>query len=788
MKKNSILLILILFLGINSFAQKHTLSLQVKDSNNKKPLEFCNVVIFNNKDSIITKAFTNEKGYANIPLKSGKYKILLQMFGYKSDTIKNVIIRDDTFLDVYKLQPEDYEIKKITVKGQSRRVELDKDVQIITNEQKKGAANTYDVLDKVNGLHYDRYNNKITVDNDDNIIILVNGIEKNPDYIKNINPERLQKVEVIRDPGGKYGLKGYSAIINIVLRSDYKGLDLSASNFMILNYLHKDLPFYEFSFGNVNFNYTNRKINIYAEYSPSVSNFHVNSTKIQRWQDSSKTLFLNPENDIYNATFKNLNHNFDLGLDYYASPKNTFSTEINYSYSPLNLSRQGINQIVEHIINNNVVNSFQMQTLSQTGSKQLDASVFYIGKYNDKNNLNLSYTYSNFNSENNISLLYDTVNTLQYGQNNRIFSEFDAEYNYSFNKKIGFVLGYGNIFKKIDNTFYPNFSDQSIINKFSYKDFRNEAYSYLTFIPNKKIGVKFGIGLENALLSHDKFKKIFNIYEPYFDLKYNPLKFLSIKLKYRADGKYPTVNQLNPFTTVIDFQTIAKGNPDLKPEKYNKISLKFSIMHGLLSIEPYYEFSNNAIITTITRQNNLWLQTFDNAAISKEKGLKINFVAPFGKSIFMQNSFKFFNQAISYNNETHSNKDWSMNSQLIYRNPKSSTMFGLFYQKQLVKNINWQGYSHNGNDLWGLFFQQPLFKQKLNIMLIYSLPINWGMDFVQGSYSKTSMYEEYSYTDLSIIKNMIMFQITYRFSKGKRTKRLDKKINVEQETQTKRLF
>lgn len=788
MKKNSILLILILFLGINSFAQKHTLSLQVKDGNNKKPLEFCNVVIFNNKDSIITKAFTNEKGYANIPLKSGKYKILLQMFGYKSDTIKNVIIRDDTFLDVYKLQPEDYEIKKITVKGQSRRVELDKDVQIITNEQKKGAANTYDVLDKVNGLHYDRYNNKITVDNDDNIIILVNGIEKNPDYIKNINPERLQKVEVIRDPGGKYGLKGYSAIINIVLRSDYKGLDLSASNFMILNYLHKDLPFYEFSFGNVNFNYTNRKINIYAEYSPSVSNFHVNSTKIQRWQDSSKTLFLNPENDIYNATFKNLNHNFDLGLDYYASPKNTFSTEINYSYSPLNLSRQGINQIVEHIINNNVVNSFQMQTLSQTGSKQLDASVFYIGKYNDKNNLNLSYTYSNFNSENNISLLYDTVNTLQYGQNNRIFSEFDAEYNYSFNKKIGFVLGYGNIFKKIDNTFYPNFSDQSIINKFSYKDFRNEAYSYLTFIPNKKIGVKFGIGLENALLSHDKFKKIFNIYEPYFDLKYNPLKFLSIKLKYRADGKYPTVNQLNPFTTVIDFQTIAKGNPDLKPEKYNKISLKFSIMHGLLSIEPYYEFSNNAIITTITRQNNLWLQTFDNAAISKEKGLKINFVAPFGKSIFMQNSFKFFNQAISYNNETHSNKDWSMNSQLIYRNPKSSTMFGLFYQKQLVKNINWQGYSHNGNDLWGLFFQQPLFKQKLNIMLIYSLPINWGMDFVQGSYSKTSMYEEYSYTDLSIIKNMIMFQITYRFSKGKRTKRLDKKINVEQETQTKRLF
>jgi hypothetical protein len=48
---------------------------------------------------------------------------------------------------------------------------------------RKGAGDTKDVLSRVKGVDYDRYNNKIKVNNEDNIIILVNGLEKDQEYI-----------------------------------------------------------------------------------------------------------------------------------------------------------------------------------------------------------------------------------------------------------------------------------------------------------------------------------------------------------------------------------------------------------------------------------------------------------------------------------------------------------------------------------------------------------------------------------------------------------------------------
>ncbi len=787
--KKAIITSLLFFISLISFGQNYEITAQIKDGISKTPIEFCNIFVFNAKDSIVTKAFTNEKGYFNIPLKRGKYKFIFKMFGYIPDTLSNIYVSADKFLDVYKLTPEENMLNEVTIKANSRQMDLDKDVQIVTSTLKKGAANSYDVLDKVNGLHYDRYNQKITVDNDDNIIILVNGIEKNADYIKNLNPNRLQKIEVIRDPSGRYGLKGYSAVINIILKSDYRGTDINLSNFMIMNFVHKELPFNTFDFGNVSLNFTRKKINFYAGYSPFRSNFLVKRNRIQTYSDSTIIDYSAPLNTPFNTTYKMLTNKFDLGIDYYLSPKQTFSYEANYNYSPIDQSEQSSDQLVSTIVDNKTINSFPMRTSTQNGSTTFNNSIFYVGKYNNKNELNISYTYSLFKSDNIIQLIENNITTNQIGHNTKKYSDFNAEYNYTFNDKIGLDAGYSNIYSQLNNIFYPNESDLNTKNVFSYQDLRNELYSYISYQPIKKIGFKFGIGAENSILSHDSLKNIYTIYEPYLDIKYSPIKMLDIKFKYRSDGKYPSINQLNPFTSVVDWQTVSKGNPNLKPEKTNKISLKFNVMKGLLSVEPYYNFSKNTIINILNQQQDgTWLSTYKNAAKRTEKGVKINFVAPFGKSIFMQNGLKFFKQEISYNGESHFTKNWTMNAQLIYRNKKYNTLVGPFYQRQLFKNLNWQGYNKVGNDLWGFFVQQPFFKQKLNIMLIYVIPINWGIDYSQGSYAKTNSYEEFNNIDLTIMKNMIMFRISYRFSRGKEIKRLNKKINIDNEVQPKRLF
>lgn len=787
--KKIIIVFLLLNLSVFSFAQKYKITAQIKDGISKNTIEFCNVYVFNAKDSLVTNAYTDDKGYFNIPLDKGKYKIVLNMFGFVSDTISNIYVSEDKFLDVYKLEPLDNELQEVTVKADSRKMELDKDIQIVTSTMKDGAANSYDILDKVNGLHFDRYNQKITVDNDDNVIILVNGVEKDADYIKNMNPDRLQKIEIIRDPSGKYGLKGYSAVINIILKSNYQGTDINLSNFMITNVFNKELPFSAFDFGNINLNFTKNKLNFYTGYSPFRNNFWVNNHRIQTYSDSTIIDYTALGVSPYNARYSGINHKFNIGIDFYLSPKHTFSYEVTYNYAPINASNQATNQLVSTIFDNNTISSFEMNSINKSGSKTLNNSIFYIGKYNDKNDLNVSFTYSIYQADNLINLFIDNTQTSQSGHNTKDNTDFSVEYNHSFNDKLGMDIGYGNTWKKLQNIFYPDVNDLNVENNFTYEEFKNEIYSYLSYTPFKKLGIKFGLGVENTIISHDNLKQPFTIYEPYLDIKYSPIQMLDIKLMYRSDGEYPSINELNPFTSIVDWQTVSVGNPNLTPEKTDKISVKLNVMNGLLSVEPYYNLSKNTIISILNIQNDgTWLSTYQNAAKRIDKGIKVNFVAPLGKAIFIQNGLKIFKQEIIYNGESHSTNNWTMNSQFIYRNQKYSTLFGPFYQRQLFKNLNWQGYNKWGNDIWGLFFQQPFFKQKLNIMIIYVLPISWGIDHFQGSYTQTNSYTEFDNVDLSIMKNMIMFQISYRFARGKEVKKLDKNIDIKEEVDTKRLF
>ncbi|MEA3451137.1 MAG: TonB-dependent receptor, partial [Bacteroidota bacterium] len=637
MKKKLFTILLIIF-SFSTFAQKYEITAQIKDETSNNPIEFCNVFVFNDKDSIITKAYTNEKGFFNIPLARGKYKFILNMFGFNSDTIKDIYISGNKFLDVYKLSPADYELDDVVIKGNSRIIELDKDVQIVTTDLKKGAANSYDILDKVNGLHYDRYNQKISVDNDDNVIILVNGIEKNSDYIKNMNPDRLQKIEVIRDPSGRYGLKGYTAVINIVLKSNYKGTDINLSNFLIANVVHKEIPFAAFDYGNIDINVTRRKVNFYLGYAPFVSNFVVHNDKTQIYSDSSVLEYNSLADDYFNAVFKSFNHKYNAGIDLYLSPKHTLSFESSFNYSPLDFSEQSSEQIVSTIIDNNVTNTFNMNSISKTGSESFNNSLFYIAKFNDKNEMSVTYTYSIFSSESNTNLIQDITEINQITNNSSDFSELSAEYNHTFNNKVGISFGYGNVWKKTSNIFYPDKNDMNTKSDFSYQDVRNQAYAYLSYKPFTKLGIKFGLAVENSIFSNDDLKTPFTIYEPYLDIKYTPIQMIDIKLKYRSDANYPSINQLNPFTTVVDWQTVSTGNPNLTPEKSHKISLKLNIMNGLISLEPYYNFSENSIIRTLNKQDdNTWLYTYENAAKRNEKGLKINFTAPLGKTIFLQN-------------------------------------------------------------------------------------------------------------------------------------------------------
>jgi len=240
---------------------------QVKDAKTKNDLEFCSVTVLNKKDSALNKCLTNNKGYFSIPLSNGKYRFLISFVGYKPDTTELTDITEDIFLGVIKLNPDEKYLKTFTVTANSRENLLDRDEQVVTDQMREGAADAKDVLGKINGVEYDGSSNTIYVDNNPKVLILVDGMEKDQDYIKNLAPERLKKVEVIRNPGGRYGLEGYTAVINILLKKDYQGTEIYINDITTENLEAPNQQYIEeqnSATGTVN--YTYNKLNIYVKY------------------------------------------------------------------------------------------------------------------------------------------------------------------------------------------------------------------------------------------------------------------------------------------------------------------------------------------------------------------------------------------------------------------------------------------------------------------------------------------------------------------------------------------
>jgi hypothetical protein len=594
-------------------------------------------------------------------------------------------------------------------------------------------------------------------------------------------------VEVIRDPGGRYALEGYSAVINIILKKDYQGTEIFISD-RTMQDVDAIKPSYIPVQNNISatVNYVYNKVNIYGKYNNSYNNFNLNSTGIKEYNNGLKIERGPISDEDINTKVKEQYNNYTFGADYYINPKHTISMESMLMAQPLknNLTEQ--KDKVTYIQNDSIFDSFYAESINKTNNLNSYSSLFYEGKLNENNVINSNFTFSNYtNSYTNIYKEKINYSRNEDGKDQKYSTKFYIEYLHTFKNNTSLQFGYGNTYENLNSSFTVD----TTLSKFKYTDFRHKLYSYFSWQLSKTISLKFGGAGETSSPNAGGQKNSYLIFQPYVDLKFNASKMINFKAKYRASTNYPNISQTNPYTYLVDMQSIRTGNPGLRPEVTNKISLQTTILQGLITIEPYYHFSNNLITEIGTlRPDSIFEYNYSNAGFYKNYGVETSLTIPFGKSIFLQSSFDFFNSSIKNSNKTNSFNDWSMSSQLIYQDQKSKTVAGFQYQNNMRKYITAQGYNKGDNDFWIVFIQQPFFKEKLSVMLLYFTPITWGVDFNQGSYIKTDTYTESRFNNIDILKNIIMLEVSYRFNKGKTVSRKEKEIEKINEKSSKGLF
>ncbi len=788
LKKLSLLTLSFFLLATSIFSQGTVkISGQLKDKDTKENVIYAGVMISTQSDSIVSRGVTDSKGYFKLPVTPGSYKVIFAVFGYKNDTIQTGNVYEDKFLGAFKLEKSNQELEELAIEGSAQRNDFDKDVHVITEQQKKGASDTKDVLDRISGVTYDRYQGTISVDNDKNILILVNGVEKDQEYIKNLAPDRLLRVEIVRDPGGRYGLEGYSAIVNVILRNDYKGTEIFFQEQPIFDVDPKNIKdVLLINDAYLSYNYTHNKLNLYGSVRSGRNNFPI-SISAQSSYNDSLSISEYPANNNPNSIINSYNQNYTLGFDYTFKPGQIISFESNLNALPLSSENNSFQNNSDIYIADTLFKSYNY--ITSTSSKTLNSynSLFYIAKLKNDNELNINLTYNNYKQDYNTSSLQSSFyDREENGTNKRQSTRFNAEFTHPFSSKFTVQFGYGNTWRSLNNNFnidQTNLTDNSKFtteSNFNLTDFRHKVYTYFSWKQSQKFGVKFGVAGESSSPESDGVKFNYFIYQPLLDITYVAGKNFNAKFKYRADSDYPSISDVNPFVSQVNPFSVSKGNPLIKPTIVHRLSLRANILQGLASVEPYYFYSNNYITQTGSfREDGLF--EFNTANVDKyeKKGFKFNFVVPFSKKIILQNGLNMFNNNIEHENITNNFNDWSASSKLIFIMDSINTVAGLIYQKENIKHINGLGYQKGNIDYWMVFVQKQIFKKKGSLMLGYFLPLDLGVSYDQGGMQSAPGFSSQNFVDITLVKNMFLIEFSYRFSKGKTVRKTEKEIEKE---------
>lgn len=649
----------------------------------------------------------------------------------------------------------------------------------ITNEMRAKATNTLELLDQIHGVRYDKLSNSIRVGNETKVLILVDNMEQSSDYINHLNPNRIAKVSVSKNPKGRYQSDGYEAVINVILKTQYEGYDVLLNNFGIANlsgnngssWLMSNQP-------STNIVYTNRKVNIYANYTYMLADWNMPIERSVDYKGVKKMVSERIDKKSPNDIYRYHANALSTGVNYKLHENHSLSLQGRYLYENTDL-KTGFNYRTDDFIQ---ANHFEESTLVKNHTKQDDytISLYYTGKIKDKLRIYSDLTYNRYNNRvgNLLTLNTDLVGDNQY-KDIRDFIRYNVDFSYQLNDQLGLSFGYSTNYRKYKS---------KTINKeplLDYKELRHKGYSYLQYNPSDKFGLEVGTGVEYIDMGETGHSKTYWKLLPTLEANYTPTDYLNIRGSYLTRLNSPTLSQLSPVVTFIDPLMAQVGSPGLKSALRHSISLDINFW-SRLTFTPQLRYSPDVVSDYYYKVDQDFRLTYKNMDL-KEYSLQMIYDQPLGKYFSTNLSATYYYNKIKYEGAAHSTDGWQIDAELNYFNPKQKLMLQLGYYRSMDKSVQLQGYQMLNLDSWVFSANKSFFKDKVSVMLGYFLPLKWGVRDQQRRLINTPFYSESYEIGLRPYRNTLMLRVSFRLNKGK-ARYLNNKTAIDREQRINRTF
>ena len=198
---------------------------QIVDSTDRSPVIGASVAALSGDSIFLAGVSTDTDGKFVI---AGDFKHVRHLritgVGYDSLMIKDIKAND---LGVISLNPKSHRLGAVTVTAEARPQTATTETIFLTDSIRALASNAALMLGKLPGIKVDWFTENISVGNDLNVPIIVNGRKVGIQYAKSINPKRVKSIEIQHYPPGEYA--EVPTLINLVLFDSYAGWDVSAN-------------------------------------------------------------------------------------------------------------------------------------------------------------------------------------------------------------------------------------------------------------------------------------------------------------------------------------------------------------------------------------------------------------------------------------------------------------------------------------------------------------------------------------------------------------------------------
>ena len=553
-----------------------------------KPVDGVNVLLLNSVDSTLVKGTITKSsgqfGFDNI--KPGKYIINASFIGYKSSFSKEIIAGSGEVINTgtIKLSNEDKELSAVTVVARKPMFEqkIDRMVINVKNSITSAGGTALEVLEKSPGVVVNRQSNSIGLNGKEGVVVMINGkISRMPadavvQMLAGMNASNIDRIELITTPPANFDAEGNAGFINIILLSNpNKGLNGSYS--LTMGYGKGYTPS-----GSVNFNYRNKKINLFGDYSFTWNNqeqvFNFYRRYVQQGvttQHTSQNL-RKPEDGNQTAR---------LGLDIQVTPKTVIGVLVGGYNSKWNMTARNSLSTLKNNIKDSTV-AITNTELNQWKHFMGNINFSHTIKEGETINADFDYLYYRDNNPNDYTNLYfngaGTVLGTEQTRSTKVtplsvwVGKFD--YNKKISKKVTAEAGVKVALSQFSNNVAVENSSQGgwlkdpeLTADYKLKEKIAAAYTALSIQASEKISLKLGLRYEytTSNLGSDKQQNLVDRkYGRFFPSIFLAKKFddkNSVNLSYSRRITRPTFKDMAPFVIFVDPYTFFSGNSSLQP-------------------------------------------------------------------------------------------------------------------------------------------------------------------------------------------------------------------------------